>query len=124
LTARLYLDEDTLPELAALLRDRGYDVLSAHDIGALGITDEEQLAIAISERRAIVSSNRRDFARLATHCSENGIEHWGIVLMYRQYRRRELGAGIRDFEQFLSAFGEDDLRNTTLPLSIGDRTPE
>jgi hypothetical protein len=47
--ARLYLDEDVLPELARVLRSAGHDVISAHEVAALGIGDKDQLAKAATE---------------------------------------------------------------------------
>ncbi len=114
---RLYLDEDTIPGLARLLRENGYDVVSAHDIGALRITDDEQLAIATSQRRAIISSNHRDFRRIAIECEDNGTAHWGIILVYGQYRRDGLGAAFRDVARFLGEVDAEALRNTTHVLS-------
>jgi predicted nuclease of predicted toxin-antitoxin system len=113
LIPRLYLDEDTIPGLARLLRDAGYDVVSAHDIGALRITDDDQLAIATSQQRAIISSNHHDFRRIAIECAANGIEHWGIVLVYGQYRRNALGAAFRAVARFLDDADAEALRNTT-----------
>jgi uncharacterized protein with PIN domain len=74
LIPRLYLDEDMIPGLARLLREGGYDVVGAHDIGALRITDDEQFAIATSQQRAIVSSNHHDFRRIAMACAATGVD--------------------------------------------------
>lgn len=87
---RLYLDEDVLPDLARVLRTAGHDVVSAHEVGALGLADEEQLARATAERRALLSFNSRHFIPLAREWFSAGRSHAGIVVSFRQYRRREL----------------------------------
>lgn len=53
MTPRLYLDEDVVPELAQLLRAKGYDAVSAHERGALNIDDNRQLELACAEQRTI-----------------------------------------------------------------------
>ena len=47
---KLYLDEDVRPLLAEILEGRGYDVASASSSRRRGLTDEEQLQVAIKER--------------------------------------------------------------------------
>ena len=46
LFVRLYLDEDVHKRLASALRLRRFDVMSAHELGRWGLTDEEQLTLA------------------------------------------------------------------------------
>ena len=101
--ARLYLDEDILPELARVLRARGEDVVSAHDVGKLGISDGDQLAYATELDRAIVTSNAADFIRLAGEWFSLGRPHAGIVVSYRQISRPELGDAIRATLRLLTA---------------------
>ena len=74
---RLYLDEDVRPLLAEILRDRGYDAISAAHARRKGLTDEEQLLFAIKEHRVLVTHNIRDFAQLHAPFSDR---HWGIIL--------------------------------------------
>ena len=40
---------------------RGFDVLSARDAGQLHLDDDEQLAFAVAQGRALVTHNRHDF---------------------------------------------------------------
>jgi len=54
----LYLDEDISPKVSEILRKRGLDVVSAHETVMLEATDDEQLAFAAGERRAMVTRNR------------------------------------------------------------------
>ena len=56
---RLYTDEDIFGQVAPQLRRRSYDVLSTPEAGNLELSDQEQLEFAVSQRRAILSFNRR-----------------------------------------------------------------
>ncbi|MEW6419237.1 MAG: DUF5615 family PIN-like protein [Nitrospirota bacterium] len=53
---RLYLDEMIPVVLALILRQHGYDVLAAKEVNMFGKSDEEQLAFAVSNRRAIITT--------------------------------------------------------------------
>jgi uncharacterized protein with PIN domain len=63
---KLYANENFPLETVQVLRNFGYDVLTTHEIGKsnLKIPDEEVLTFAISENRAILTINRKDFMRL------------------------------------------------------------
>src|SRR5712692_9127303 len=77
---RLYLNEHLSPRLATQLRSYGFDVTSSHGARMLSTDDYEQFALAVSERRAIVTLNFRDFAELHERYRADGKEHWGIIL--------------------------------------------
>ncbi len=77
---KLYLDENITPVLASVLRGRGYDVISAHEVSMRGKPDKEQLEFAISQRRALLTFNARHFAPLASEYFKKGREHYGIVV--------------------------------------------
>ena len=61
------------------LRELGYDVLTSLEAGQANkrIPDEEVLAFATSQRRVLLTQNRRDFLRI--HNAGN-VPHTGIVL--------------------------------------------
>lgn len=42
-SVRIYLDEDVRPLLTRVLKKRGYDVISACEMGITGLTDEKQI---------------------------------------------------------------------------------
>ena len=67
---RLYLDEDVHKQVALALRVRGYDVVSVHELEKWNLSDEEQLAFAVSNNRAIFTFNRGDFAKIR-RCPRN-----------------------------------------------------
>lgn len=113
--ARLYLDEDVLPELARVLRAAGHEVVSAHEVAALGVSDEEQLGRAAAEGRALLTFNYRDFLKLAREWFGAGRSHAGVV-SYGQYRHRELGE-LRDAViALLETLTAEDLRDTVWVL--------
>ena len=101
--ARLYFDEDVLPELSRILRARGEDALSAHDVGRLGLSDDAQLQYAAEAGRTLVTSNAADFLRLAREWSGLGRPHAGIIVSYRQISRPELGVAMRALLRLLTA---------------------
>ena len=55
LFTELYIDEDVSALLMKLLRSRGFVVTSAQEAGLLGCSDEEQMANAASQRRALLT---------------------------------------------------------------------
>ena len=77
---KLYLDENVEPALAHVLRERGFDVISAHEMDLTGKTDQDQLEFAISQKRAILTFDSKDFAPLAEKYYKNKRDHYGIIL--------------------------------------------
>jgi len=90
----LYLDEDIDPLLAQVLRDRGFDCVSARESHTLGRSDHEQLDFATSHGRIILTFNVKDFVRLAAESAISGRHHAGIIvsdhLPFRELLRRIL----------------------------------
>lgn len=64
--ARLYTDENFPLPVVEFLRAFGHDILTAIDAGNANqrIPDEDVLAFASSNQRAVLTRNRRDFIRL------------------------------------------------------------
>ena len=77
---KLYLDEDISQVMAQVLRSRGCDVVSAHEVGMEGMSDGEQLAWASAHARTLVSFNVRHYAALADTYYREGKTHFGIVV--------------------------------------------
>lgn len=86
---RLFIDEDVWNGLAAALREVGYDAVSVAEAGHKGFADEDQLAYAIVEQRAIFTHNAQDFAPLAETYFFQGIRHYGIIIA-RQFEKGNL----------------------------------
>jgi predicted nuclease of predicted toxin-antitoxin system len=90
--ARLYADEQFPRLISELLRTMGHDVLTVLEAGNnnLGIPDEEVLAFAITNNRAVVTLNRQDFIRLHKFNSE----HFGIIVCTNDPDRTRLATRI------------------------------
>ena len=78
---RFYLDEDLSPTVAEILRARGFDATSAHEVGARGLSGDEQLERAARERRCLVTRNRNDFILLALSWFNAQQPHSGILIV-------------------------------------------
>jgi hypothetical protein len=89
---KVYLDEDLSPSIALILRQRGLDAASAHEVGNTQLEDRAQLAYATREGRAIVTANVIDFLRLAREAVATNTEHAGIVLVPSSFRGDEFHA--------------------------------
>ena len=79
LSCRLYLDEDVHRRVAAALRLRHFDVVSAHEVQRWGLTDEEQLRYAAAEGRTLFTYNAADYVRLHLEWQRSEQQHHGIV---------------------------------------------
>src|SRR5436190_21468123 len=87
---RLYFDRHIMTRLAVDLRGHGYDVRTTEEAGMDTAPDEDQLAFATAEGRAILTYNIRDFAPLHAQWLAAGRSHAGIVVS-RQMGRRQYG---------------------------------
>jgi predicted nuclease of predicted toxin-antitoxin system len=79
--AALYTDEDMSALVATLLRSRGLDVTTVPERSTRGKTDSEQLELATSLGRCLLTHNRVDFERLHLQYVEQGKQHFGIIIV-------------------------------------------
>jgi hypothetical protein len=88
-----YLDENLSPRIAEMLRARGLDAVSAHEVpGNVQLDDRSQLLYAAGAGRAIVTSDIQDFAELAGEFIASNREHAGIVLVQPSFRTDDFAA--------------------------------
>ncbi len=75
--ARLYADENFPLPVVEGLRGLGHDVLTCYEAGQAErkIPDEEVLAFARADARAVLTLNRKHFLQL----HKAGLEHSGII---------------------------------------------
>ena len=82
------------PAIAAELRARGHDVISAHDPGhalPTGASDADVLAAAQRDERTLVTENVRDYRPLESALLADGSRHAGLVYTTnRQFPRGDL----------------------------------
>jgi len=78
---KLYLDEDISPKVCAILRKKGLDAVSAHEVDMLQASDEEQLTFAVAEGRAMVTRNRDDFITLTVRFFDDLKPHKGLIII-------------------------------------------
>lgn len=105
---KLLLDEHIWVGLAAALNEYGFDAVHVTLTPYRGIDDERLLEFAVSQNRAILTNNHRDFVPLARHWFEAGKKHKGIVLSV-QLPRGEL---LRQTKNLLDNLSADHLTNT------------
>lgn len=79
---RALLDEQLSPQIAALLRQSGHDVVAVAERGDLiGRSDRIILDLASAERRAVITNNMKDFRPLAAERLARGQRHGGLILL-------------------------------------------
>jgi hypothetical protein len=79
---RALLDEQLSPQIAAQLRQMGYDVEAvAERADLVGCSDRSILELASAESRAVVTNNIKDFRPLAAEWLAQGRVHAGLILL-------------------------------------------
>lgn len=103
----IYLDADVHPLVARILRDRGFDVASAHEVGHHQASDREQLDFAVAHRRALVTFNVADFVGEARNYAREGLDHNGIIVSDQV----DVGEVLRRLTKVLGRYSAADMMN-------------
>ncbi|MDZ7289094.1 MAG: DUF5615 family PIN-like protein [candidate division KSB1 bacterium] len=103
----LYLDADVRARLAKILRERGFDVICALEVGLQDAADEVQLDFAISQQRVLLTHNIGDFVTLDRTYRRRGKKHFGI-LVSNQIPLAEL---IRRVHKFLNTQTREEMED-------------
>ena len=103
----LYLDADVHPIVARILRDRGFDALSANEAGRRQASDREQLDFAVAQGRTLVTFNVVDFVREARAYGQQERNHCGIIVS----DQLEIGELVRRITKVLGTHSAADMMN-------------
>jgi predicted nuclease of predicted toxin-antitoxin system len=90
--ASLYADEQFPLPVVELLRNFGHDILTVQEAGNAGLPDPDVLAFAVSNERAVLTQNRRDFIRL--HAQKP--DHAGIIVCTEDRNLERLATRIHE----------------------------
>jgi predicted nuclease of predicted toxin-antitoxin system len=105
---KLFIDEDVWTGLATALSQAGYDAISVNQLDRKGLSDEEQMAFAVAEGRAILTHNIQDFAPLVEQYFEQGLSHPGVIVA----RQFDKGTLLRRTLALLNSLTPEQLANT------------
>jgi predicted nuclease of predicted toxin-antitoxin system len=105
---RLYLDRHIMGRLAVDLRGRGYDIVRTEEVGKDTAPDEEQLAFATAENRAVLTFNIRDCAPLHEAWQAAGRPHAGVIVS-QQLGRRDYGLLLQRMLRLLNHFTKEEM---------------
>lgn len=92
---KLLLDVHFSPAVAAQLRRRGHDAVSAADDPQLRqVTDERLLECAVDSGRALLTNDAKDLLPIVAEWARSGREHLGLLLTSdRSMPRTHAGIG-------------------------------
>jgi predicted nuclease of predicted toxin-antitoxin system len=92
--AWLYADEQFPRKVSELLREMRHDILTVQEAGNAnqGIPDDDVLAFAISDNRAIITLNRQDFIRL----HKTNPNHAGMIVCTNDADRSRMATRIHE----------------------------
>jgi hypothetical protein len=104
----LYTDADVHGKLAGQIRARGFDAVSADEVGNKGLDDLAQLEYAVTQRRVLLTHNARDFEPLAKEYWNTGKDHFGIVVS----QKLPIGELLRRVLKMLNTVDADEMKNS------------
>jgi predicted nuclease of predicted toxin-antitoxin system len=112
----IFTDEMVNPRLATALLRLGYDAESCQRAGRAnqGISDEDQLAYASQQGRAILTFNVADFERLDRRWKARGLVHHGIIVSAQITDLQEL---IRRVQLHLDTYSSLNQHNAVRELA-------
>lgn len=88
------LDEHLSPLIARVLRERGLDVVAvAERTDLIEASDREVVETSVHERRAVVTSDIKDFRPIAAERLADGRGHAGLILLSPSRSRSRAATG-------------------------------
>ena len=119
---RLYLDDDLDGNiLISLLQHAGHAVVSPRVVSTRGVLDPAHLRYAADHDLVLLTANAKDFLALHVQWQQEGPEHSGMLLVYRENNpQRDM-----TFQEMVRAVSRLDqagipLRNTYQNLNFGE----
>jgi hypothetical protein len=103
----LYTDADVHGGLAAQVRHKGFDAISAYEAGNATLDDEDQLKYATSQRRAILTCNAKHFEPLFEGWWQAGHKHYGVIVS----EQMPIGEMLRRVLRLLNTVSADEMEN-------------
>lgn len=105
---RFLLDEDVNPTVATVAAGPDIDVVSVHELGRLGWSDEQQLESDASDGRILVTRNRDDFLALGRAFYAAGRPFPGILILSTSLPNRRPEAVAHALSRWVNAHGASD----------------
>lgn len=115
MSVALYADENVNRAIVQGLRLRGVDILSVHEEGRTGDSDEQVLDRATELRRVLFTQDD-DFLSEAENRRAAGVSFAGIV--YAHQLRMTIGHCVADLEILAGAATWDELKNRVIFLPL------
>jgi predicted nuclease of predicted toxin-antitoxin system len=100
----LYLDENLTPKIAVQLRKRGVDIISVHELGLTGDSDENHLQRATEMKRVLVTADT-DFLVMAAE----GTSHAGIIFGVQE--NLSIGDWVNGLELIAAVYTAEEMLN-------------
>lgn len=98
---------DVYGSVAAKLRQRGFDAVSAPEADRLGETDVSQLVWATRENRVLLTFNVADFVRIHEEWLGSSRHHAGIIVS----SHRAIGDLLRRIVALASSLNADEMKD-------------
>ena len=102
---RTYSDEDVNVAITEGLKRRGIKAISCQEVDNIGLSDEEQIRYANSNKLVILTHDV-DFLRIV---HERKISHSGIIFVSQN--KLSVGEIIRKIEFLVSMLSQEDMEN-------------
>lgn len=113
LSVALYLDADVDRKLAEQLRAKGFEAISAREVGNDELSDEAQLAYAVAQKRALLTHNVRHFVPMFKEWWNAGKSHHGIIVS----EQLPIGEMLRRTLELLNTITADEMVNNIKNLA-------
>jgi len=105
---KIYTDESVPVAIATGLKRRNVDATSAHEVGNLGLSDQEQLEYA-TQHGAILFTHDTDFLWLGDQWVQHNKSHWGITYVHQD--KLGMGECIRRLKESADVFSTEEFKN-------------